>query len=78
MTIEVIGRDPVNGLKVAQATSAKLGFYGKAPIAQPTASSFATSAVGTASSADFTTADKAALIACMNTLSALGFWPAQA
>ena len=78
MTLQVIGRDPASGVKVGQATSSPLGFYGRTPIAQPTASSFATSAVGTASSADVTTAHQAALIAVMNTLSALGIWPAQA
>lgn len=78
MTVEVIGRNPTDGVKLGQSTSHPLGFYGKTPIAQPSASSFATSAVGTASSGDVTTAQKAALIAVMNTLSALGIWPAQA
>ncbi len=50
---------------------------GKTPISQPS-SSYATSLVATASSADVTTDQKAALIAVMNTLSALGIWPAQA
>lgn len=78
MTIEVLGRDRVAGLQIGAATSAKIAFFGGTPIAQPTASSFATSAVGTASSADVTTGQKAALIAVMNTLSALNIWPAQA
>jgi hypothetical protein len=66
------------GVTLGQSTSDTVGFYGRTPVAQPSASSFATSAVGTASSADVTTAQKAALIAVMNTLSALGIWPAQA
>jgi hypothetical protein len=77
MAAEVLGRDPVNGTKLGQATSHKLGFYGATAVSQPS-STFATSAVGTASSADVTTGQKAALIAIMNTLSALGIWPAQA
>jgi hypothetical protein len=48
-----------------------MGFYGTTPISQRTAA-VATSAVGTASSADVTTAMKAALIDVMNTLAALG------
>jgi hypothetical protein len=77
MTAEVVGKDPTAGLKLGQATSHKLGFYGASAVTQPS-STFATSAVGTASSADVTTGQKAALIAVMNTLSALGIWPAQA
>ena len=68
-----------DGTNLGQSTSDKIGFYGLAtPIAQPSGSSFATSAVGTASSADVTTALKAAVIAMGNTLSALGIWPTQA
>ena len=73
-----IGDNGPDGSKFGAATSSKIGFYGKTPIAQPTASSYATSLVATASSADVTTDTKAALIAVMNTLSALGIWPAQA
>jgi hypothetical protein len=53
------------------AATGTMGFYGTAPISQRTAA-VATSAVGTASSADVTTAMKAALIDVMNTLAALG------
>ena len=53
------------------SASGTLGFYGTTPISQQTAA-VATSAVGTASSADVTTAMKAALIDVMNTLAALG------
>lgn len=65
------------GVKIGQATTETVGFYGSTGIAR-SASTFATSAVGTASSADVTTANQAALIAVMNTLSGLGIWPAQA
>lgn len=67
-----------DGVVIARTSAHKVGFFGATPIAQITASSFATSAVGTASSADVTTALKAAVIAMQNTLSAFGFWPAQA
>lgn len=52
-----------------------VGFYGVTPVSQRTAA-VATSAVGTASSADVTTALKAAVIDIMNTLAALGLWKA--
>jgi hypothetical protein len=65
------------GVKIGQGTTDTVGFYGTAGIAR-SASTFATSDVGTASSADVTTGQKAALIAVMNTLSALGLWPTQA
>lgn len=55
-------------------TGGTVGFYGYTPIAQRSGAAQATSAVGTASSADVTTAMKAALIEVMNTLTALGLW----
>jgi hypothetical protein len=77
MAVYYVGDNGPDGVCLGTATTEKIGFYGKTPIVQPT-SSFATSAVGTASSADVTTVDKAAIIAIGNTLSALGIWPAQA
>ena len=62
------------GLNVGVA-GGLVGFYGETPITQRTAA-VATSAVGTASSADVTTALKAAVIDIMNTLDALGLWKA--
>ena len=56
-------------------TDDKIGFYGVTPIVQRTAA-IATSAVGTATSADVTTALKAAVIDIMNTLAAVGIWKA--
>jgi hypothetical protein len=67
-----------SGVQIASTTSDKVGFYGATPVAQLTASSYATSNVGTASSTDVTTGTKAGLIAVMNTLSGLGIWPTQA
>lgn len=77
MAVNYLGDNGPDGACFGTATTEKIGFYGRTPIVQPT-SSFATSDVGTASSADVTTGLKAAVIALGNTLSALGIWPAQA
>ena len=61
------------GIVVGNSATEKVAFYGETPIVQRTAA-IATSAVGTASSADVTTALKAAVIDIMNTLEALGLW----
>lgn len=61
----------------ASATSL-VSFYGATPIAQRAGAAQATSAVGTASSADVTTGLKAAVIEIMNTLAALGVWKGSA
>jgi hypothetical protein len=63
------------GAQIGKSTTEKIGFYGKTPIVQRTAA-IATSAVATASSADVTTALKAAVIDIMNTLEAVGLWTA--
>ena len=62
-----------DGAVLGNAATDKVGFYGTTPVVQRTAA-IATSAVGTASSADCTTALKAAVIDIMNTLEALGLW----
>ena len=62
-----------SGIVVGNSSTEKVAFYGETPIVQRTAA-IATSAVGTASSADVTTALKAAVIDIMNTLEALGLW----
>lgn len=56
------------------ALGGKVGFYGAVPIVQRSGAAQATSAVGTASSADVTTGLKAAVIEIMNTLQAVGLW----
>lgn len=56
------------------ALGGKVGFYGTTPVTQRSSAAQATSAVGTASSADVTTALKAAVIEIMNTLQAIGLW----
>ena len=63
------------GAQIGQSATEKIGFYGVTPIVQRTAA-IATSAVATASSADVTTALKAAVIDIMNTLEAVGIWKA--
>lgn len=62
-----------SGFVVGNSSTEKISFYGEVPIVQRTAA-IATSAVATASSADVTTALKAAVIDIMNTLEALGLW----
>jgi len=73
-----IGDNSPSGSQFGASTSSKVGFWGATPVAQITASSAATSSFGTASSTALDTNTKAALIAVMNTLSAIGIWPAQA
>lgn len=65
------------GTVLGNASTDIIGFYGTAPVAQRTAA-IATSAVGTASSTDVTTALKAAVIDIMNTLEAVGLWTGSA
>lgn len=62
------------GLKIANTTSEKIAFYGTTPIVQRSAAAQATSLLSTASSTAIDTATKAALIAVMDTLAALGLW----
>ena len=78
MTAQVLGRDPVAGVKLGQATSAKVAFYGTTAISQRAGAAQATSLVATASSTDVTTELKAAVIEIMNTLAALGLWKGSA
>ena len=78
MTAQVLGRDPVAGVKLGQATSAKIAFYGTTAISQRAGAAQATSLVATASSADVTTEVKAYLIEIGNTLVALGLWKGSA
>lgn len=59
---------------LGDATSDTFALYGKTPISQRAGAAQATSLVGTASSADFTTDCKAALIEVMNALVAIGVW----
>jgi hypothetical protein len=74
-TYERLDYGSADGSQWGGAATDKIGFYGKTPIVQRTAA-IATSAVGTASSADVTTGLKAAVIDIMNTLAALGIYTA--
>lgn len=66
------------GVKVGNAASEKVGFYGTTAISQRAAAAQATSTIGTASSADVTTDLKATVIEIMNTLNNLGIWKGSA
>lgn len=67
---------PGDGLVIGASATEKVGFYGTTPIVQRTAA-IATSDVGTASSADVTTALKAAVLDIMATLAAVGILKAK-
>jgi uncharacterized protein (DUF697 family) len=70
-----LGDSNPDGVVIGIATTDKVGFLGATPISRR--AGFATSAVGTASSADVTTALTAAVIELQNTMIAFGFWTAQ-
>jgi hypothetical protein len=72
-SVEQITYNSPDGATMGKSATEKISFYGTTPIVQRTAA-VATSAVGTASSADVTTGLKAAVIDIMNTLEALGLW----
>ena len=63
-----------DGAQFGGTISEKIAFYGTTPISQRAGAAQATSLVGTATSADVTTALKAAIIEIMNTLTAVGIW----
>jgi hypothetical protein len=72
-----IGDNSPDGTQIGVSSTSKVGFGGKAPGAISALTSYATSDITTASSTALDTKTKAAVIAMMNTLSALGLWPAQ-
>ena len=79
MANEYLGTGNDDGVVLGRASSDKLGFFGlTTPVSQRGAAAQATSLVGTASSADVTTAVKAALIEVMDTLAAYGLWKGSA
>lgn len=71
--VEYVGTNGSGGVVVGLSSTEKIAFYGTTPVVQRTAA-VATSAVGTASSADVTSTLKAAVIDIMNTLEAVGLW----
>ena len=74
-TTEQVTYNAADGAVFGKAATDLIGFYGTTPIVQRTAA-ILTSDVATASSADVTTALKAAVIDIMNTLATLGLWKA--
>jgi hypothetical protein len=72
--IGVAFEDPELDGAIIGKSGGTAGFYGTTPVTQRSSAAQATSAVGTASSTDVTTALKAAVIEIMNTLQAIGLW----
>lgn len=72
-----IGDNGPDGVQIGVSSTSKVAFGGGTPVAVSALTSYATSDVTTASSTALDTKTKAALIAIMNTLSALRLWPAQ-
>ena len=72
--IGVAFEDPQLDDAIIGKSGGTVGFYGTTPVTQRSSAAQATSAVGTASSTDVTTALKAAVIEIMNTLQAIGLW----
>lgn len=76
---DYLGTGNDDGTNLGRASSDKIGFFGLAtPVSQRAGAAQATSLVGTASSADVTTALTAAVIEVMNTLAAYGLWKGSA
>ena len=71
---QVVDYGPADGATFGKDTSAKISFYGVAPIAQRSGAAQGTALVGTASATAVTTEVQAALIEVMNTLTAIGAW----
>lgn len=77
-TYEQVTYNSPDGAQVGSGISEKVAFYGTTPVSQRAGAAQATSAVGTASSADVTTELKAAVIEIMNTLKTVGLWKGSA
>lgn len=78
MAVQHLTKVNSDGTSFGQSTTDKVSLYGVTPIVQRSGAAQATSLVGTASSADFNTDAKAALIEVMNTLVAVGIWKGSA
>jgi hypothetical protein len=78
MTLKQLSDGNPDGTVLGQSVTDKISLYGVTPIAQRSGAAQATSLVGTASSADVTTALKAAVIEIMDTLVAIGAWKGSA
>ena len=73
-TYEVLDKGGDNGALICSATSHKVGFYGKAPVAQRPYSSAVHATSALASSTDFGATQLAAVQEIQKTLIGLGVW----
>lgn len=73
-TYELLDKGGDNGAMICSATSHKVGFYGKAPVAQRPYSSAVHATSALASSADFGATQLAAVQEIQKTLIGLGVW----
>jgi hypothetical protein len=73
-TYELLDKGGDNGAIICSATSHKIGFYGKAPVAQRPYSSAVHATAGIATSSSFGATQLAAVQEIQNTLIGLGVW----
>lgn len=73
-TYEILDVGGDNGAMICSATSHKIGFYGKAPVAQRPYSSAVHATSALATSASFGATQLAAVQEIQNTLIGLGIW----
>ena len=73
-TYEIIDAGSTSGAMICSATSHKIGFYGKAPVAQRAYSSAVHATSALATSTAFGATQLAALQEVQNTLIGLGIW----
>lgn len=72
--VEYVGTSGSGGVCVGQSASEKVGFYGKAPVAQRAYSSAVHATAALATSSAFGATQLAAIQEIQNTLIALGVW----
>lgn len=71
---EYVGTNGTGGVVVGLSASKKVGFYGKAPVAQRAYSSAVHATAGCVTSSSFGATQAAAVNEIQNTLIALGIW----
>jgi hypothetical protein len=71
---EYVGTNGTGGVVVGLSASKKVGFYGKAPVAQRAYSSAVHATAGCVTSSSFGATQAAAVNEIQNTLIALGVW----
>lgn len=72
--VEYVGTNGSGGTVLGLSASEKIGFYGKAPVAQRAYSSAVHATAGIATSSSFGATQLAAIQEIQNTLIALGVW----